>query len=541
MSLDNNTCPSCGSANSPMVVRCQTCSAPLKSARPDSHVRADTDPSISLQPPPALMQSVAIAPSPSHVEQLAGYAQLGGYVQPSPIGDQTPRAHAAAGAVEPGTVEVWELPRLAPGQKLDLEAVRVPYETLWEKVVWIPTGVVALILLGSLFINPLIVAMSAATSLMVVLLLWVSWQLFLAAIHGNSIRVGDNQYPQLHKIVLEAANVLGVTPPTVYILQGHGIFELFVARRFSRRGMLLITSNMLDDLTEHGSSRELMFFVGRQLGLIATGYFDYWFFKHTLGSLTLLLCAAWQRRAQLTADRLGLLVAGDVHAAEQAMLILAAGRGVAPNTNIRAIEAQRAELFGRFWAWIHLAFSTYPYLVDRISRLHEFALAAAQAGIASNAPVVVGALPIAHRQIRALPLMIVHGHDVAARLELENFLLRNFPHVTPMTMIDKAASAWTLAEKFERMATSVRGALAILSPDDLVLTRRTSAQAARARQNVIVELGWFWGRFGRGKCLLLVRGDVDIPSDLSGVDLHRFAASPLECSENIREFIAELA
>ncbi len=180
-------------------------------------------------------------------------------------------------------------------------------------------------------------------------------------------------------------------------------------------------------------------------------------------------------------------------------------------------------------------------MVDRIIRMREFAFDAARSGIQSNAPLALGALPIAHRPIRSIPLMIVHGHDAAARFELENFLLKRFPHVTPISMIDKADSAWTLPEKFERLASGVRGALAILTARrDSALARRTNAESLRARQNVIVEVGWFWGKFGRGKCLLLVRGNIEMPSDLSGVEVHRFVSSPTECSETLRDFIAEL-
>ena len=82
--------------------------------------------------------------------------------------------------------------------------------------------------------------------------------------------------------------------------------------------------------------------------------------------------------------------------------------------------------------------------------------------------------------------------------------------------------------------------MAILTPDDIAVTARTNLQSSRARQNVIVEVGWFWGRFGRGRCLLLVRGDVELPSDLSGVEVHRFTTSPAECSEVVRDFISEL-
>jgi Zn-dependent protease with chaperone function len=435
---------------------------------------------------------------------------------------------------------VWEIPRLAKGQKLDLQAIIDPKQIFYSRFVWLPTVIITLILLALLFDEDgrQLFLTIVVVSLSLILALWISWQLFMARLCGDAIRVGPDQYPQIYSLVAEASNVLEIDAPTVFILQGHGIFELFVARRFSRRGVLMITSNMLDDLTEHRSSRELMFYFGRQLGLIATGYFRHWTFKHTIGQLSLFLYWAWKRHAHISADRVGLLVAGDLYAAEQALLILTAGSGIAPNTNFQALKVQRTELFEKFWAWIQLSFSSYPYMVDRIIRLREFAFAATRGGIQSNAPVALGALPITHRPIRAISLMIVHGHDTAARMELENFLLRNFPHVKPITMIDQSDSAYTLPEKFERMAGAVQGALAILTPDDIARTLKTSTESVRARQNVIFEVGWFSAKFGRGKCLLLVRGDVEIPSDLSGVEFHRFVSSPTEHSESLRQFIA---
>jgi hypothetical protein len=100
-------------------------------------------------------------------------------------------------------------------------------------------------------------------------------------------------------------------------------------------------------------------------------------------------------------------VAGDLYAAEQALITITAGCSVAPNTNMIAIREQRTELFEDVWAWLHLAFSNYPYMVDRIARLREFALQAAREGVQANAPIAVGSLPITHARIRALPLMVI--------------------------------------------------------------------------------------------------------------------------------------
>ena len=179
-------------------------------------------------------------------------------------------------------------------------------------------------------------------------------------------------------------------------------------------------------------------------------------------------------------------------------------------------------------------------MVDPIIEMREFAYYAAEQGIQGNAPTAIGALPISHRPIRAVPIMIVHGHDQTARLELENFLLHRFPHVAPIAMIDQADAASTLPEKFERLANQVKGVLWLLTPDDLAKTLKTNEEQLRARQNVIVEIGWFWGKLGRRKCLLLARGNLEIPSDLSGVEVHRFYTSPTECSEALCDFIEDI-
>jgi predicted nucleotide-binding protein len=75
----------------------------------------------------------------------------------------------------------------------------------------------------------------------------------------------------------------------------------------------------------------------------------------------------------------------------------------------------------------------------------------------------------------------------------------------------------TIIEKFEACASEVGFAVALLTPDDLGGSVATSQQTARARQNVIFELGYFVGSLGRGRACLLRKGDVEIPSDLFGV------------------------
>ena len=196
------------------------------------------------------------------------------------------------------------------------------------------------------------------------------------------------------------------------------------------------------------------------------------------------------------------------------MLTITAGVNVEPSTNLEALQEQRRELFASVWAWIRLLFSSYPYTIDRIIRLREFAFRATSSGVQANVPVAVGSLPIAHRQLRSIPIMLLHGHDTQGPLELENYFHRQFSHVVPLAMIQTTAGAASLPEKFETLAGRVRGAVALLTPDDVATSIAEGVGGLRARQNAVLEVGWFWGRLGRDRCLLLVRGDLEMPSDL---------------------------
>jgi predicted nucleotide-binding protein len=51
----------------------------------------------------------------------------------------------------------------------------------------------------------------------------------------------------------------------------------------------------------------------------------------------------------------------------------------------------------------------------------------------------------------------------------------------------------------------------------------------RGRQNVIFEWGQFIGKIGRKNVCLLIKGGVEIPSDLRGIGEYRFSRNIKEC------------
>jgi predicted nucleotide-binding protein len=112
-------------------------------------------------------------------------------------------------------------------------------------------------------------------------------------------------------------------------------------------------------------------------------------------------------------------------------------------------------------------------------------------------------------------IFVVHGHDEGALQAMARSL--ETVGLQAIVLREQPDQGYTTIEKFEARASEVGFAVALLTPDDLGGPLAASEQAARARQNVIFELGYFVGSLGRGRACLLRKGDVEIPSDLFGV------------------------
>ena len=113
-------------------------------------------------------------------------------------------------------------------------------------------------------------------------------------------------------------------------------------------------------------------------------------------------------------------------------------------------------------------------------------------------------------------VFVVHGHDnemkqavarTVERLGLEAIILNEQPNHGRM-----------LIEKIEHYS-DVGFAVVLLSPDDTGYLNACGLEAARvrARQNVILELGYFAGKLGRERVMALHRGGIEFPSDYDGV------------------------
>ncbi|MCG7320173.1 TIR domain-containing protein [Brevibacillus laterosporus] len=112
-------------------------------------------------------------------------------------------------------------------------------------------------------------------------------------------------------------------------------------------------------------------------------------------------------------------------------------------------------------------------------------------------------------------IFIVHGHDNEAKETAARYCDKL--GLTSVILHEQASGGKTVIEKLERHA-DVGFAIVLLTPDDIGYPKGASEQAMpRARQNVILELGYFLGLLGRQRVIALTREGVEMPSDYQGV------------------------
>ncbi|MGB3526522.1 MAG: nucleotide-binding protein [Flavobacteriales bacterium] len=129
-------------------------------------------------------------------------------------------------------------------------------------------------------------------------------------------------------------------------------------------------------------------------------------------------------------------------------------------------------------------------------------------------------------------VFIVHGRAEADRLHLVD-LLKEQLGLDPVVMQDSPNDTLeTIIAKFERLADGCEAAIILMTPDD------ETADGKRARQNVVLELGYFLGRWRKRsvrRIIIIRKGKLDEPTDISGVLYLPYHAHPKELLLDLKQ------
>jgi hypothetical protein len=116
---------------------------------------------------------------------------------------------------------------------------------------------------------------------------------------------------------------------------------------------------------------------------------------------------------------------------------------------------------------------------------------------------------------QAQKVFVVHGRDESAIDAVQNVLHKL--SLDPIILRELAGIGLTIIERLERHS-DVPFAVVLLTPDDEGRLRGDeTALEPRARQNVVMELGYFIGKLGRRRVCVLYDRSVEPPSDTAGM------------------------
>jgi len=121
-------------------------------------------------------------------------------------------------------------------------------------------------------------------------------------------------------------------------------------------------------------------------------------------------------------------------------------------------------------------------------------------------------------KVKGNTVFIIHGHNELVKTQVQLLLTRAGVH--SLVLHEQPDKGRTIIDKLIEEGNTSNYAIALLTADD-----RLETGIVRARQNVILEIGYFMGQLGKSRVRLLVSEGVEIPSDLQGILYEKYDAA----------------
>ena len=278
-----------------------------------------------------------------------------------------PRAFPAGPPLQECTNDPSELETM--NQVITTEALRTPGE---RRALLIAAGsFICLFLLLSIGTLGIVLAGMGATLLLGI----VRVTFEQSRRRRQSVMVTARQLPRLHALVLGAAERLTYDVPSVYVEQSP-VLNAYALGLFGT-DTLVVSSGLIDCL----SDAELSFVLGHEMTHVKCGH-TFWRIlggEHpvlrmpALSRIGSLFLKWWGRKAELTADRGGLIACADHGAALRALLTLAVGSRLAAEIDVDQVVRQSVAADSNPLSTVVGLDSSHPDVGSRIRELLAFA------------------------------------------------------------------------------------------------------------------------------------------------------------------------
>lgn len=235
---------------------------------------------------------------------------------------------------------------------------------LFGGAVW---GLLALAIATALYFQPL----SAVVLVLYVAIVWfvsyVARALMRAYMIGHYVMVSEKQFPHLNQMVEEAARKVGLKKaPHAFVYNSSGVMNAMALTLVGRARYIWLTSALIDA----DNDEQVRFVIGHEIGHHVSGHLDEpGTFIKLPAYIIPFLGSAYSRARELTCDRIGTFVCGNLGTAQSALQMLASGSAkLNAEMNVEAFREQERMVPG-IAGWFLNIVSFYPRLTKRVDAL----------------------------------------------------------------------------------------------------------------------------------------------------------------------------
>lgn len=191
-----------------------------------------------------------------------------------------------------------------------------------------------------------------------------------AGYRSMSIEVTEKNFPEIHQIVLEYANRLGMKKiPTVYLVQGNGILNAFASFIPFKQYIELYADLVEVAYREHEDMESLRFIIGHEMTHIYLGHAKlYYNYMILFAQMIPILPMIASRTREYSCDRVAQHLSGSDGI--DAIMSLTAGIHLYKRVNKEDYIEQAKQVKG-FFVWCYNLASSHPVTSKRVLALSQ--------------------------------------------------------------------------------------------------------------------------------------------------------------------------
>lgn len=257
----------------------------------------------------------------------------------------------------------------------DINQIRHPKERILYFVCALINTVVILFLVIAIFIIPpdILFSQSSQKLYIAVATLFVVAYFSMGSTFAQtkvySVRIDENQFPELYDVVRQYSKILGLhKTPYIYIKQSNGVLNAFAAYFWGRNYVLINTEIFEIAYLEHKDIDAVSFIIAHEMTHIRLHHTRFWYNASVLISKLIPVLGSTLSRAQeYSCDRVAMKICPE---GKHGIFMLLLGRHLYKNVNVDEYIKQAEDTNGMFEIGIN-ANATHPVNTRRIVAIYK--------------------------------------------------------------------------------------------------------------------------------------------------------------------------